>query len=69
MRAFTKPIPGTQIPIIQNGNVVSGLPFPVAIDQGSGSMGANVPLSQEGVAFNFQGTVQNYKQKPEKIPR
>jgi len=45
---------GTQIPIIQSGNVVSGLPFPVAIDQGSGSMGASVPLSQEGVAFNFQ---------------
>jgi len=42
------------ISIIQSGSVVPGLPFPVEIDQGSGNMGASVPLSQEGVAFNFQ---------------
>ena len=45
---------GQTIPIIADGRVVAGTPFPVSVDHQPGMLGGGVGASNEGVGFSFQ---------------
>ena len=42
------------ISIIEDGQVLSNLPFPVSVDHDPGHMGGGIPFEEEGIGFSFQ---------------